>query len=62
MAEPSVVNWQVHWKLPLEAGENLSRMEQESGGTEGDIWGWKKLFQITQNCWEPNWQSKTEVQ
>lgn len=36
VAEPSVANCQVPWELPLEAGESLSLMEQESGGTE---WG-----------------------
>ena len=43
MAEPSVVNWQVHWELPLEAGESLSRMEQESGGTERGHMGLERI-------------------
>ena len=41
-----MVNWQVLWELPLEAGESLSLTEQESGGTE---WGHLGLERIVPN-------------
>lgn len=43
MAEASVVNWQGHWELPLEAGESFSGMEQGSSGTEQGHLGLERI-------------------
>lgn len=55
MAEPSVAD---AVGAPFRGRRSVFLLEQESGGTQRGHLALGDLFQGTQNCWEPSWQSK----
>lgn len=55
VAKPSVTD---AMELPFREEKVSSLWIMSLEGQRGDIWALGELFQITQNCWELNWQSK----